>query len=163
VLTPPIKQNAKAPRPRVWLGIVLDTVAACPPLTAAERAKVERLKAEARRRLESEAAHIREAWIVKQARRLATRTGRSEEAGQQSLLLPNTMLPFGDPELEGVTVGDVLDGPETFVNESSPTRWRAVPLQGEDPAPPRRLRRLVGPREGGLHPGILERHVGVVR
>jgi hypothetical protein len=132
VLVPPVTQDAKARRPVVFDGGVLDTKRACPPLTPGERSDVVGLKSEARKQLEPEAARIRVLWIDRHAKKLADRTGKSEAEARLILeqqcrgtLLPDVALPFDDPGLRGTTVGDVLADPDRYVGETL-----ADPLKG---------------------------------
>ena len=114
------------------MAVVLDTVAACPPLSIVERARLEELKAKERERLAPEMAKARAAFIEAQAKKLVARTGMSEKAARQvivrqceGVLRPDVELPFDDPELAGCTVGDVLADPERFEGETL-----ADPLEG---------------------------------
>ena len=59
VLKPPLKQDRKSRRAVVTEGETLDTVAACPPLTIAEKAKLDGLKAKAAHQLAPESAKAR--------------------------------------------------------------------------------------------------------
>ena len=107
-------------------------MAACPPLSIVERARLDELKARERERLAPEMAKAREAFVEAQAKKLVARTGMSEKAAKQvivrqceGVLRPDVVLPFDDPELAGCTVGDVLADPERFEGETL-----ADPLEG---------------------------------
>ena len=119
VLVPPLQQDKESRRPIAVDGVALDTVAACPPLSIVERARLDELKAKERERLAPEMAKAREAFVEAQAKKLVARTGMSEKAARQvivrqceGVLRPDVELPFDDPELAGCTVGDVLADPE---------------------------------------------------
>ena len=134
VLVPPLQQDKESRRPIAVDGAALDTVAVCPPLSIVERARLDELKAKERERLAPEMAKAREAFIEAQARKLVARTGMSEKAARQviirqceGVLRPDVELPFDDPELAGMTVGDVLADPERFEGETL-----ADPLEGVD-------------------------------
>jgi|AmaraimetFIIA100_FD_contig_101_673059_length_1066_multi_4_in_0_out_0_1 hypothetical protein len=81
-----------------------------------------------------ESAKARAAFLQAQTRRLAERTGLSEQAAAQEvgrqcdgILRPDIELPFDDNELAGCTVGDVLSDPERFEGATL-----ADPLEGID-------------------------------
>jgi hypothetical protein len=121
VLDPPLAQDANTRRPLAVAGNELDTLAACPPLSVVELARLQELKSRAEYGLAAEAAAAREAFVDEQSRELAKRRGielhrarRAVERQCQGVLLPNTELPFDDPDLVGTTVADVLAGPLRF-------------------------------------------------
>ena len=136
VLLPPLQQDKESRRPVAVDGAVLDTLAACPPLSIVERSRLDELKARERERLASESARAREKFVEKQTRKKVA-AGMSEKAARQSIiqqcegiLRPDIELPFDDPELAGCTVGDVLADPERFEGETL-----ADPLEGEEYGP----------------------------
>ena len=93
---------------------------------------LEELRAKARHRLSGEAATAREAFVKERAEGLAKRSGMSVHAAQATLrkhcggvLLPSIVLSFDDPDLEGMTVADVLADPAAFEGETL-----ADPLEG---------------------------------
>jgi hypothetical protein len=113
-------------------GDTLNTVAACPPLSIVETAKLDELRARARQLLKPEAAKARAAFIVRQAPRIAERTGVSMAAARRivarqcdGILLPDVELIFDDDEFAGSTVADVLANPERFEGATL-----ADPLEG---------------------------------
>lgn len=121
VLAPPLSQDRESRRPTVTEGEMLDTLAACPPLTVVEQARLRELRAQEGHRLKGESARAREALIGEQSRRLAKRTGMSADAAAkiiarqcEGILLPDVVLPFDDAELAGFTVADVLADPARF-------------------------------------------------
>ena len=132
ILKKPLKQDQKSRRPIVHDGDVLDTLAACPPLTPDEQQAVDKLKAEARERIKPQAERVLAAYVEKNAEEIVARTGISKEAAVaqvksrcRGVLLPDLVLPFADKELEGCTVGDVLADPERFDG-----RVLADPIEG---------------------------------
>jgi hypothetical protein len=134
ILEPPLAQDRESRRPVPVDGETLDTVAACPPLSIVEAAKVRTLKAKQVHQLAPESAKARAAFIDAQAKRLAERTGMSTQAAAQEIarqcngvLLPNIALPFDDEDFAGCTVGDVLADPERFEGATL-----ADPLEGVD-------------------------------
>jgi hypothetical protein len=134
VLDPPLAQDRETRRCRSHKGEPLDTVSACPPLTILELAKLRELRAKEAVRLAADAARAREAFIDRQSRRLAERTGtdltrarRTVERQCAGVLLPDVALPFDDEELGGKTVADVLADPARFEGATL-----ADPLEGVD-------------------------------
>jgi hypothetical protein len=115
VLEPPLEQDRESRRPVAVDGDALNTVAACPPLPIVETAKLDELRARARQLLKPEAAKARAAFIVRQAPRIAERTGVSMAAARRivarqcdGILLPDVELIFDDEEFKGCTVADIL-------------------------------------------------------
>ena len=132
VLEAPLMQDTASRRPSVTEGAALDTITACPPLTIVEQAKLRELRAKEAHRLASGAAKERAAFISKQSRRMAERTGMSPASAAQviarqcaGILLPDVALPFDDKELDGTTVADVLADPARFEGATM-----ADPLEG---------------------------------
>ena len=132
ILVKPLAQDADARQPIVHDGKVLDTRVACPPLTPKERQEVDKLKAEAKARIQPEADKVRGVYVEEQAKVVAKRTGKTIEEAKRiiesqcgGVLLPDIVLEFIDQELQGATVGDVLDDPERFDH-----RVLADPIEG---------------------------------
>jgi hypothetical protein len=132
ILTPPLAQDAESRRPIATDGALIDTLAACPPLTAAERATFDALVAEAKARIKPEADQVRAAYIDQRADELVKRTSMSKDAAVRvieslcrGVLLPDVELLFVDKELKGTTVRDVLKDPERFEG-----RVLADPVEG---------------------------------
>ena len=132
ILVPPLEQDQKSRRPVATDGEVLDTVVACPPLTIVENAKLRELKAKEAHRLSSEAAKVRAAFIVQQAKNIIERTGMSARDAERvaarqrnGILLPAVVLPFDEPDFAGCTVADVLADPDRFDGATM-----ADPLEG---------------------------------
>ena len=137
VLEPPLQQDEKSRHSIAVDGVVLDTVAVCPPLTVVEMARLEEFKAKESHRLAPEVAKAKAAFIERQAKKLAERTGIPEHTAKHivlrqcdGVLRPDIELPFDDPELTGCTVGDVLADPDRFVDKTL-----ADPLEGVDYGP----------------------------
>ena len=137
VLVPPLQQDKESRRPISVDGAVLDTLAACPPLTIVEQSRLDELKARERERLAPEKAKAQAAFVERQAKKLVARKGITEAAARQviirqceGVLRPDIELPFDDPALAGCTVGDVLADPERFEGETL-----ADPLEGVEYGP----------------------------
>jgi hypothetical protein len=134
ILVAPVAQDKAKRQPIVTEGAVLDTAAACPPLSILEQAKLHELRAKEAWRLAPEVAKAREGFIGRQSGRLAEQTGidvrharRVIERQCDGVLLPDLVLPFDDPELSGTTVAAVLADPERFEGVTL-----ADPLEGVD-------------------------------
>jgi hypothetical protein len=132
ILTPPLQQDQNSRRPVAVAGEILDTVAACPPLSIVERARLDDCKRQERERLTPAMTKARATFIAIQVKTLVTRTGKTEPAARKiierqcdGVLPPDVELPFDDPDLAGCTVGDVLADPERFEGETL-----ADPLEG---------------------------------
>ena len=131
-LEKPLARDEEKRRPIVTDGEVLDTHAACPPLTPDERRAVDKIKLEAKERIQPEADKVRAPYVEDRAHKLAKRTGKSIEEAKQiiesqcgGVLLPAVVLEFFDKDLKGCTVGDVLKDPERFKD-----RALADPIEG---------------------------------
>ncbi|MGY4420786.1 hypothetical protein ACVWY2_003235 [Bradyrhizobium sp. JR6.1] len=118
ILLPPLQQDQESRRPVATNGEVLDTVAACPPLTIVENAKLRELKAKEAYRLSSESAEVRAAFIAEQAAYIVEQRGVSAHDAERivarqrnGILLPAVVLPFDDPDFAACTVADVLADP----------------------------------------------------
>ena len=134
VLTPPLSQDQDSRRPIAISGTALNTIEACPPLTIVETARLCGLKAQQAHCLAEEKAKVRTAFIDRQVKVLAQRTGLSAEAATRVLtrqcdgvLVPDLMLPFDDEVLAGCTVADVLANPARYEGATL-----ADPLEGID-------------------------------
>ncbi|WP_036285541.1 primase-helicase family protein [Methylocystis sp. ATCC 49242] len=123
IVTPPLAQH---PRPAVVFdGPPLDTLVACPPLTATETSAFNRLLAESRKRLKPECAKQRRIFKQEYVANLIGR-GVNPEAAREAatalatrqVLLPTAMLEFDDPSLGVVTVADVLADPKRFAGKT---------------------------------------------
>ena len=111
VLVPPLEQDAEVRRARVIEGGVLDTVAACRPLSVIEKSQRDELQRKDRPRYAAEAQQKRDAYVHKQGG-----TVSAVKAAGDGVLLPDFVLPFDDDDLAGMTVGDVLEDPARFVD-----------------------------------------------
>jgi hypothetical protein len=134
ILKAPLKQDRESRRAVPVAGEALNTVAACPPLSIVEKARLAELEAKEAHRLAGDAAKAREAFIERQAKRLVERTGMAAAAARivverqcEGVLLPDIALPFDDDELAGCTVGEVLADPDRFDGATL-----ADPLEGVD-------------------------------
>jgi hypothetical protein len=131
---PPLRQDAAARKPTVVAGDVVDTFAACPPLSIVAQQRFDQLKAQARLALAGECAAKRAAWIASRAAEMVARTGVTVaeaaavlEKQADGLLLSSVVLEFDDPELAGATVGCVLDDPMKYAGETL-----ADPIEGRE-------------------------------
>jgi hypothetical protein len=125
ILAPPLEQNAQSRRPVACDGDVLDTLAACPPLAAGEKAWLAEARSKAAYRLEGDRARAREEFIGRQTDILAERHGITHHTAREivisqcnGILLPAIALPFDDADLAGKTVADVLADPAGFEGET---------------------------------------------
>jgi hypothetical protein len=126
-------QDEDARRPIVVDGDILDSVTACPPLSAEEQALLSDLRAQEAERLADQCAAARRAFIKRRARRLLKRNpgitrAAAEKAVERQIagvLLPTVQLDFVDEALAGTTVGDVLADPDRYAGEKL-----ADPIEG---------------------------------
>jgi hypothetical protein len=132
LLDPPLAQDTARRAPVVTEGPALDTIAVCPPLTIVEMSRLQELRAREAHRLAPDAARERDAFISRQSKSLAERTGMSAESAARvirhqcdGILLPDLVLPFDDPALAGIRVADVLADPARFEGATL-----ADPLEG---------------------------------
>jgi hypothetical protein len=128
-LDPPLMQDADARAPVSIKGVlVVDTVAACPPLTDDEQTQLRKLVKKDSKRIAAacEAARTRRIQELMEERgcdeEAATRIIEAQHAGT---LEPDDVLPFDDAELAGCTVNDALNDPERFIG-----RTLADPIEG---------------------------------
>lgn len=134
ILVPPLAQDAESRRLQTKDGPPLDTIAACPPLTILEQARLRELRAREAHRLAPDSAKARDAFVLEQADKVARRTGipraeaaRIVERQCAGILLPHVALPFDDPELAGTTVADMLADPGRYEGATL-----ADPLEGTE-------------------------------
>ena len=132
ILDAPLDQDRAARRPFATEGEILDSIAACPPLSILEGARLRELRAKEAVRLKPDTQKARKIFITEQAERLALHTGIAPAAAAQiierqcaGVLLPDIVLPFDDEDLEGCTVAAVLANPGRFVDTTL-----ADPLEG---------------------------------
>ena len=133
-LKKPLKQDQELRQPIVHDGKVIDTLAACPPLTTKEQATVDELKAAAKQQIKPQAERVKRVYVEKHAEEIVKRTGVSKKAAVEQVesrcrgvLQPEDVLMFVDKELEGCTVADVLGDPKRFER-----RVLADPIEGVD-------------------------------
>jgi hypothetical protein len=131
-LVPPLVQDAEVRRPRAYDGDMLDTMAACPPLSIVEQIKVNELKAAEHARMLPQERAARKAFVATQKKGIAKARGISEEAAEKVVakmlrgeLTPDVVLEFDDPAFAGATVGDVLADPAKYTG-----RTLADPVEG---------------------------------
>jgi hypothetical protein len=132
ILEPPLQQDRKSRRPVATKGDTLDTIAACPPLSVIEKAKLDTLKEQQIQRLAPERAKAHAAFVERQAKRIIERTGMPMHAATrivvrqcEGILLPSVELAFDDEEFAGSTVADILSDPDHFEGATL-----ADPLEG---------------------------------
>ena len=126
IVKPPLRQDAEMRHPSFCHGEVIDTLAVCPDLTAEEQKQVDQLKSAGRERMQPEADRVKAAYIEKCSQELVERCGITiEEARkkitaqcERSVLYPEFVLEFDNPNLRGCTVGDVLTNPYMFNEEA---------------------------------------------
>jgi putative DNA primase/helicase len=130
IIAPPL---AQAPRPAVaHEGDILDTKAACPPLTDAEKTEVGNLKEAERARLKPAMDQARAAWSEGHIRRIIA-AGKTEAEAKAEVgrwldthqLTGAFQLLFDDPQLAGATVADVIAAPAKYAGKTL-----ADPLEG---------------------------------
>ena len=119
VIEPPLVQDIESRRPVITDGNILDTVAACPPLTVIEKAALNKLRAQASQRLIPERTRARQRFVDEQSEKLAKRAGVSKEAAARviqkqcnGILLPDVALVLDDRTI--ITVADVLADPAKY-------------------------------------------------
>jgi len=123
VVVPPLEQGPRLAE--AFEGAILDTRAACPPLTADEQAEVKRLKEAERLRLKPQSAEARAKWSESHIRR-SVAAGMPEPWARAQVdrwidrqeLSGDFPLAFDDPKLAGATVADVLAKPDKFINKT---------------------------------------------
>ena len=127
----PLEQDQTSRAPVVDGDQVLDT-RTLHSLGVVETAKLRELEAAERTRLALEAASKRAIFIEKHAANIVERTGCKPEIARWMVerqcggtLLPGIILPFDDPALANVTVGDVMANPDDYIGETL-----ADPLEG---------------------------------
>jgi uncharacterized protein DUF5906 len=130
IIVPPLEQGPRLAEAHE--GAVLDTLTACPPLTATEKAEVDKLKAAERARLKPEGEATRAKWSEGHVKRIVA-TGMPEPWARAQVarwldkqeLSGDFPLPFDDGKLAGTTVATVLGSPDKFLN-----RPLADPFEG---------------------------------
>jgi hypothetical protein len=123
IIEPPLEQ---APRPtRAQDGDILDTKTACPPLTGAEKAEVQKLKDAERDRLKPALDKARAEWSEAHVKRMvaagvsrADAKARVDHWIDTHELSGDFPLPFDDPKLAGATVADVIAAPDKYVGKT---------------------------------------------
>jgi hypothetical protein len=125
LLQAPLAQDADSRRPVATAGAAFDTVRCCPPLTILETARLREMRAREAQRLAASAAKARDEFITTRAQALSVQANMSVDRARQVIarqcagtLLPSFILPFDDPALVGVTVGQVLADPGRYEGET---------------------------------------------
>ena len=127
----PLEQDQESRRPIAIEGEIVDTLAICPPLSIAEKSKVDELKAKQAQLLDPERAKVRAVFTDEQTKRLIKRGVSAIDAARavarwcEGILLPDVLLTFEDSDIGKVTIADILADPERFVGEAM-----ADPLEG---------------------------------
>ena len=116
-LEPPLAQDGEARLPDAREGTVLDSAAACPPLTIADQARLRELRAKEEARLAPNSAKARRAFIDRRARQHAERTGTTYSAAAAVIArqCDGSLLPT-------IELGE--DITETL--EVIPRRWKVI-------------------------------------
>jgi hypothetical protein len=132
VVDPPLEQDAAMRAPKAYEGEAIDTALVVPPLTAAERRRVDAAKSAAKAALREEAFAVRSRSDNELANEIADKSGiplvtaqRLVSARHRGVLLPYLTLTFDDAELGSVSVAEVLAEPDKFIGETL-----ADPLEG---------------------------------
>jgi hypothetical protein len=120
----PLQQDPQMRRPVAVEGELLDTAAACPPLSNTEEMQLRQLLEQERARLRPEADQMRRRYISATAQRMGV-SERVIERRCDGVLRLETVLEFDDEDLVGTTVADVLAAPENYVGETL-----ADPIEG---------------------------------
>ena len=123
IILPPLEQ---APRLAEAVdGDILNTATACPPLTSAERAEVEKFKDAERTRLKPDLDEARAKWSDRHIKRLVASGMPAQWARAQvdswldrQELSGDFPLPFDNPKLAGASVADVLANPAKFIDKT---------------------------------------------
>jgi hypothetical protein len=123
IVIPPLEQGPRLAE--AIEGAILDTRAACPPLTATEKVEAQKLKEAERLRLKPKSDEQRAKWSDGHIKRLVA-SGMPEPWARAQVdrwldhqeLSGDFPLPFDDPKLAGATVADVLDHPANFINKT---------------------------------------------
>jgi hypothetical protein len=137
ILVPPLAQDLAKRKPTAVDGLLLDTVASCPPLTILEKSRLKEMRIRAAHQLAHGCEAARRVYVSDEAKRISARAGvrpdqaiRTAEQRARNVLLPKALLQFDDPELDGTTVADILAEPARFEGETL-----ADPLEGRDYGP----------------------------
>jgi hypothetical protein len=128
ILEPPLAQDQESRRAVAYDGAAFDIQASCPPLRIVDTHRLETWRAEARQRLQPELARVRGERAKQLAERRQIPLERARQLIEQQcggVLGPDFTLQFDDPDLDGVTVADVLADPDGFAGETL-----ADPLEG---------------------------------
>jgi hypothetical protein len=121
ITVPPVQQDQECRRPVPTDGEMVDTRRACPDLGLADQSRFKELKTKAEYPLRGAAAKVRRDYEDRRAQDMAARAGISLSAAKieiarlcDGVLLPNVVLPFDDPDLDGETIADLFADPARF-------------------------------------------------
>lgn len=121
VLTPPLAQDASARLPLAVEGAILDTRAACPDLSPADRAQLQRLQQQDAERVAPEVAAAAERYaqdIAKRDRITVERARQIVAEQQRGVLTPDTVLQFVSSAIGRKTVAEILADPASYIGQS---------------------------------------------
>jgi len=132
VLEAPLTQSTEAREPLAIEGSLLNTGSAIPNLSAQEKARFNSMLVVKKNELKPKAEILRDKADERLSKKLAKKTNVSVEEARKWIALrhegklaPLHPLQFDDSDLGTVSVGDVLNDPERFVNQTL-----ADPLEG---------------------------------
>jgi hypothetical protein len=128
IVEAPLAQDAKACRPEVYDGDVVDLSVAIPPLTEAELQQLAEIKREAAAALKPRVGAARQRWADEYAKRHGLTVKEAERIAAQAakFMLETTFeLEFDDPDLGYRTVAKVLANPDRYLGETL-----ADPIEG---------------------------------
>ena len=103
----PLRQDLEARRPIPYAGNALDTLSACPDLTAEEQETVEKMKADEKARIQPEIDRVRAAYVKERVKDLVKRKGISKaeavkiaESQCDGVLCEDIVLEFQDTGIQ---------------------------------------------------------------
>lgn len=125
VLEPPLVQDVAAREARAVPGDVLDTRPALPDLTPGQQAQLRLIKEQAKQAIAADAAAVRDAYDMENAKAIAGRTGcpvsvalSQARMPHDGKLPPSWVLDFDDPGIGFKTVAEVQADPPRYVGET---------------------------------------------
>jgi hypothetical protein len=129
---PPLEQDLAVREPIIVDGRVVDSLVVWPPLSVAERARLEKMWAEMEAAREPERRRVRAQYVEDRAPDLARRRGIPIDAARRALerRCDATLLPDDEVDLDDagvVKVGAILDDPAAYDNDHL-----SDPLEGPD-------------------------------
>ena len=137
VVEPPLAQDAGARKPKAFDGGIIDTAAAIPDLTAAERAVLKALRGAMAADLAAEASRVKDKHVDGLVKRIIERDPNCKvrvalmrerlKHSYKGRLAPEFLLEFDDAAIGVKSVAEVLADPARFAGETL-----ADPLEGVD-------------------------------